>query len=166
VIEIHRDLFVGDQTDYEQTVRWATGWRVVQACRDPYHLAALGYTTRSAPRNHPEYLAARRGNRLILNLIDHDDPKYIRRQVLDAALAFIESALADGQRVLVHCNRGHSRAPAICLYYLAAKTDVFAGLEYRDAKRQFRVIYPMYVPAAGIEQFVTVHWPRQSVPRF
>ena len=46
MIEIHQNLFVGDASDYEQIVRWEDGWRVVHACREPYHRKALGYTGR------------------------------------------------------------------------------------------------------------------------
>ena len=38
-----------------------------------YHRQALGYRSRGAPKDHPEYLVARRGNRLILNIVDAND---------------------------------------------------------------------------------------------
>ncbi len=158
MIEIHEKLFVGSQDDYERTVQWEEGWKVVQACRDPYHRRALGYTGRAAPKDHPEYLLARRDDRLILNLLDADDPAYIPKAIIDAALAFIEESLELGSRVLVHCNQGQSRGPSIGLLYLAAKTEAFSGLDYEAARDRFREIYPAYDPHPGVHGFLMIHW--------
>ncbi len=110
MVEIHPNLFVGSQHDYEDNVRGQVGWCVVQACREPYHRQALGYTGQSAPKYHPEYFTARRGNRLILNLNDAANPAHIPKQIMDAALTFVEESLGKERRVLVHCNQGQSRA--------------------------------------------------------
>jgi hypothetical protein len=158
MIEIHQKLFVGSQTDYERIVRREDGWRVVQACRDPYHRRALRYTGRAAPKGHPEYLIARRSDRLILNLLDADDPSYIPKEIMDAALAFIEESLGLGCRVLVHCNQGQSRGPSIGLLYLAAKTEAFSGLGFEAAHDRFREIYPGYDPHPGVRGFLMIHW--------
>jgi len=72
MIEIYPNLYIGNEDDYESKVRSETGWCVVHACKDPYHRQALGYTGRAAPKEHPEYLIARRDNQLILNLVDAD----------------------------------------------------------------------------------------------
>ena len=42
MIEIQENLFVGNEDDYEGTARWEHGWKVVHACRDPYHRKAHG----------------------------------------------------------------------------------------------------------------------------
>lgn len=120
--EVHPRLFVGSQDDYEQRVRHEQDWCVVHACKDPYHREALGYSGRAVANTHPEYLIARRGDRLILNLVDAANPAYIPKEIMDAALLFIEASLRGGRRVLVHCNQGHSRAPSIALLYLRAHT--------------------------------------------
>jgi hypothetical protein len=78
--EIHPHLFVGSEQDYESVVSKQAGWRVVHACKEPYHRRALGYSGRAAPKTHPEYLIARRGDRLILNLVDAPDPAYIPKR--------------------------------------------------------------------------------------
>jgi hypothetical protein len=158
MIEIYPNLFFGGQHDYEQTVRWEAGWRVVQACREPYHRKALGYQGRAAPRGDPEYLVAHREDLLILNLTDANNPAHIPKPIMDAALAFIEASLAAGRRVLVHCNRGNSRAPAIGLLYLAARTDAFSGLDHTEAHDRFRELYPLYDPARGVRGFLITHW--------
>ncbi len=53
MIEIHPNLYVGHQGDYEYLVQGQDGWAVVHACKEPYHRNLLGYTTRGAPKDHP-----------------------------------------------------------------------------------------------------------------
>ena len=84
MIGVFPNLFVGTQQDYELNVKSQPGWMVVHACKEPYHRQELGYTSQGAPKNHPEYLIARRGNRLILNLVDAPDPRYIPKEIIDA----------------------------------------------------------------------------------
>lgn len=159
MIEVHPGLFIGSQADYEQRVRHERDWCVVHACKDPYHREALGYSGRAAAKTHPEYLVARRGARLILNLVDAADPAYIPREIMDAALAFIAESLRGERRVLVHCNQGHSRAPSIGLLFLAAHTERFVTCDFAAAEVEFRGIYPAYQPAAGVQGFLRRHWP-------
>jgi hypothetical protein len=56
MIEVYSKLFVGDELDYERKVSHQTGWATVHACKEPYHREALGYSSRGAPKDHPEYL--------------------------------------------------------------------------------------------------------------
>src|ERR1035437_3624457 len=116
MIEVLSNLFVGSQDD-EVSIHGQSGWFVVHACKEPYHRQALGYSGRAAPKNHPEYLIARRDNRLVLNLVDADDPAYIPAEIMDVAVTFIHEHLSAGRRVLVHCNQGLSRSPAIAMLY-------------------------------------------------
>lgn len=158
MIEIYPQLFIGNESDYEFGAKHQPDWTVVHACKEPYHRLALGYTGRSAPNTHPEYLIARRGNRLILNLIDAADSAYIPKEVIEAAVEFIHSALQSDQRVLVHCNQGLSRSPMIGLLYLARFTKKISATDFVDAEREFLRLYPPYQPAAGIRGFVLKHW--------
>ena len=116
MIKVDNNLFVGDERDYEFNVSRQDGWAIVHACKDPYHRQALGYRTRGAPKDHPEYLVARRGNRLILNIVDANDPSFFAKEMIDQALDFIDKSLSNGKKVLVHCNQGESRSPSIALY--------------------------------------------------
>lgn len=43
MIEVYPKLFVGNQQDYDLTVKTQADWRVVHACKEPYHRQALGY---------------------------------------------------------------------------------------------------------------------------
>lgn len=158
MIEIYSNLYIGDQNDYEHTVKYQNNWLVVHACKEPYHRQILGYRGRGAPKQHPEYLIARRDSRLILNLVDADNPAYIPKEIIDAALDFIHEGLQSGMPVLVHCNQGQSRSPGIGLLYLATHTDRLPTHSYQEAETVFRTLYPPYNPAGGIRGFLTQNW--------
>jgi hypothetical protein len=156
--EIFPNLYVGSQSDYESLVKGQDGWAIVHACKEPYHRQALGYTGRAAPKNHPEYLVARRGNRLILNLVDADDPAYIPKEIIDTALAFVHEQLSAGSKVLVHCNQGGSRSPAIGFLYLVKFTDKLPTSSFSEAENAFRSLYSFYSPASGVRGFLIQNW--------
>lgn len=158
MIEIRPNLYIGNESDYEQHVRQKPGWCVVHACKEPYHRQALGYTGRAAPKDHPEYLIAKRGDRLILNLVDAPDPAYIPQEIIDTALDYIDASLHRGNNVLVHCNEGCSRSAGIGLLYLAAYTDVFKGLDFYQAETMFRSIYSPYNPKTGMRGYMIKNW--------
>ena len=157
MIEVYPKLFVGSESDYETQVARQTGWSIVHACKEPYHRRLLGYTGRAAPKG-PEYLLAERGHRLYLNLVDTHDPAYVAKEIVDAALNFIEKGLAAGQQVLVHCNQGESRGPSLGLLYLAARTDALPRSTLEAAEAKFRQLYPSYLPKEGMRGFLRIHW--------
>ena len=161
MIMISYGLYIGDEVDYAENVSMQKGWAVVHACKEPYHRAALGYTGRACSKDNPEYLIARRDNRLILNLVDVDNPDWISPIIIDAALAFIDEPLALGQQVLVHCNQGQSRAAGIGLLYLAGKNQ-FSGMTFEQAEEAFTKIYPDYSPAQGVRGFCAENWDKYN----
>lgn len=156
MVELINNLFIGSQEDYEYNVKRQSDWFVVHACKEPYHRILLGYKSRSAPKNHPEYLIGKRENRLFLNIIDVDNPDYIPKVIIDAAMEFIESSLSSGNKCLVHCNQGESRSPSIGLLYLASK-GILAN-DFLTAEHEFRKIYPAYKPKNGIRRFLMNNW--------
>jgi len=158
MIEIHPNLYVGHQGDYEYQVQGQDGWAVVHACKEPYHRQLLGYRTRGAPKDHPEYLSAERGNRLYLNLVDADDPAYIPKEIIDNAIAFIHEKLSEGLKVLVHCNQGESRSPGIGFLYLLRHTNALSKRSLDDALTAFRPMYSAFSPSGGISGFIAAHW--------
>lgn len=158
MIEIHPNLFIGAAHDYESRVRREAGWRVVHACKEPYHRDLLGYTTKGTPKDDPRYYFAIQGNRLYLNIVDTDDPKYIPKLIIDAALGFTEEGLRAGEKVLIHCNQGESRAPSLGLLYLAKHTNDIPTATLPEAEAQFRKLYPPYKPKAGMRGFLLEHW--------
>lgn len=94
MIKIHKNLFVGAETD-EQQLRGQKGWFFIHACKEPYHRNALGYLGRGAPKDHAEYLIAHREGRLILNLVDTPDVKYIDPSIIDAAIETIHQHIQE-----------------------------------------------------------------------
>jgi len=157
MIEIYPNLWIGTEHDFESEVIGKTDWITVHACKEPYHRQLLSYTGRGAPKDHPEYLMATRGNRLYLNLVDVGNPAFFDKSIIDAALEFIHQGLLNNKKVLVHCNLGESRSPSIGLLYLAIYTDKLP--KYFDAAEQvFRQIYPSYNPGAGIRGFLNLNW--------
>lgn len=160
MIEVYEKLYVGAESDEHQT-RGQSGWFVIHACKEPYHRQALNYTGRAAPKDHPEYLLARRNGRLILNLVDVDDVNFIRTEIIDAALDAIRENIKTS-KVLVHCNQGQSRSPTIALLYMQKYTEIFHDLELSNALLEFREIYPLYSPARGMIEYVRLNWQRYS----
>lgn len=158
MIEILTNLYIGNQDDYERNVKLQAGWAIVHACKEPYHRQALGYKGRAVDKNHPEYLIARRGNRLILNLVDVDNPEYISKEILDTALDFINENLTKNSKVLVHCNQGQSRSASIGLLYLVKFTDIIKSADFIEAEKEYLDLYPSYNPANGIRTFMLRNW--------
>ena len=158
MIEVHPGLFVGSQYDLEGGIFEPDSWAIVHACKEPHHRAALGYTGRAADKTHHEYLLARRGNRLILNLVDVEDPRWIAPEIMDAAVTFIHENLTAARSVLVHCNQGCSRSPSIAILYLAVHTDLLPRSSYDLAKNLFIQIYPPFAPAGGMDGFLRERW--------
>jgi len=157
MIEIYKNLYIGHEQDYENKVKNQQEWRVVHACKEPYHRQLIGYTGRGAPKNHPEYLIARRENRLFLNLVDADSPDYIPKEIIDAALEFIHESLSAGKPCLVHCNQGESRSPSIGLLHMARHGHL-PIMNLSSAESEFRKLYPAYNPKSGIRGFIMKYW--------
>jgi hypothetical protein len=175
MIEIFPNLYIsaGGEAD---TLRASgtdgppAGWYVISAAKHPWHKDAVGYTGNAAPKTmiengvemaHPEYLIARRTRRLILNLIDAPDPAYIPEEIMVTAIEAIDQALATGDKVLVHCNQGQSRAPMIGLLWL--RYSKFAGpfikrLSFDDAMAAYAELYPPLSPGDGMRAFVAARW--------
>ena len=166
MIEIYKNLFIGNQDDYEGKVRTQPNWAVVHACKEPYHRQALGYSGRGAPKNHPEYLVAKRENRIILNLVDVDNPDWVSPIIIDESIRFIKSNLELDMNVLVHCNQGMSRSAGIGMLFLAAQ-GLFKGESFETAENKFRTsIYAAYNPAQGIRGYIIRNWDKYSREEF
>jgi len=154
--KIYSNLHIGSQDDYENIVRSQDGWFVIHACKEPYHRQTLGYTGKSAPKEHPEYLIAYRDNHLILNLVDAPDPAYIPKEIIDEAIKAIGSNIVN-QKVFVHCNQGQSRSAVIGLLYLH-RIGVFDAEVFEEGEKEFLHLYPWYSPENGMRMFAKQHW--------
>jgi len=157
MIEIYKNVFVGNEIDYERTVKYQDGWATVHACKEPYHRQALGYSGRAVSKDHPEYLFALRGDHLILNLVDVDNPDWISPVIINKAIEFIDDAIESGKPVLIHCNQGMSRSAGIGLIYLA-HIGLFKDMTFEAVEKNYMTIYPPYNPARGMREFVRLNW--------
>ncbi len=138
-------MTVGSQADYENG-GLGSAWAYVLAAKHPWHMQAVG----KVAADHPEYLFARRDNRLILNIVDVDDPKFFAKAMMDAAVDFI----MENELCAIFCNQGKSRSATIAMLAMAPSlSPVFA-----DAEREFKVLYPDYAPAKGVRGFAEAHW--------
>ncbi|HLZ55714.1 MAG TPA: dual specificity protein phosphatase family protein [Ktedonosporobacter sp.] len=156
--EVYPNLFIGSIYDYEARVSGQPGWAIVHACKEPYHRRAVGYRGWNVPKGHPEFLLARRDNRIMLCLLDLPVPWFIRKEMIDYTLDFIEQMHGGGQKVLVHCLKGRSRSPSITMLYLATRLHVLPNDSLEAAEVQFRRLYPGYHPTAGIRRHLYLHW--------
>lgn len=161
MIEIHNNLFIGNEMDYETNVKHQDGWAIVHACKEPYHRQAVGYSGRACAKTHPEYLLAHRGNRLMLNLVDVDNPDWVSPIIVDETMNFVDVNLSQGLKILIHCNQGMSRSAGLGLLYLA-HLGYFHGMGFTDAEAQYIKIYPPYQPAGGIRGYCITNWSKYS----
>ena len=150
-------LFVGCQADYESGGFGQGSWSFCLAAKEPWHRSELLYTGRAAPKDHPEYLMARRDNKLILNLVDAPKAEFFDKHIIDAALDFIDEQLKLGKKVLTACNKGKSRSPSIALLYLI-KHGIIKGDTLEDCEAEFMKVYPEYMPGTGMRGFVKQNW--------
>jgi hypothetical protein len=128
---------------------------VVHACKEPCHRGAVGYSTRTIPSNHPNYLVLERGHHLYLNLIDPPQPLFMMPS-FEAFVNFVDREIAE-RPVLIHCNQGESRAPSLTLLYMAKRLATLPNDSYAVAATAFRQKYP-YNPGRGIETWLTTNW--------
>jgi len=156
MIEVVDDLYVGD----DSACRRASGdaWRVVHACKHPCHQNAVGYTG-SLPQDHPEYLTSRRDGDLYLNIVDMDRKlsHEFTEPIVTAALDFVEDHHGE-QQVLIHCNKGQSRSPALAMLYLAKRAGQITDAGYADARQEFDELYPQFRPGRGVDAYLRDYW--------
>ena len=54
--EVYKNLYIGNQQDYETGTFTPSEWAFLLAAKEPWHRQALGYTGRAAAKDDPEYL--------------------------------------------------------------------------------------------------------------
>jgi Dual specificity phosphatase, catalytic domain len=158
MIEISSNLFVGTDEDYETIVKHHKGWAVVHASREPYQQDLNEYGEDQFSTHYPDWIVAKRDNRLFLNLIEDQDPDDIPEDLIKTTLEFIDECLKNGLKVLIHSNYGISRSPAIGLLYIASSTDVFKDSNLGEAEYVFKKLYPKYKPDRGMKRFLRRSW--------
>jgi len=157
MIEVYPNLYIGSWIDYEKIVSGQPGWAIVHACKE-YHRITVGYKLWNVSRHHPEYLLARRENRIMLCLLDLPVSRFIKKEMIDQTLDFIDDAYNSELKVLIHCMYGRSRSPSITMLYLATRLHVLSTESFETAEKQFRSLYPRYHPNRGIREHLRRNW--------
>lgn len=131
-------------------------WAVVHACKNPCHAGKCGQ--RPDP-DGPDYFARQEGHNLYLNIIDPEAPLFNRR-VFDAFLKFARAEWQEGRRLLIHCNKGESRAPTLALLFLSRVLYRISSETFDDAWDGFQQLLgeEVYRPSRGIETWMREHW--------
>jgi len=140
--KVAENLFVGDDSSCTRSSEMA----IVHACKHPCHQNELGYSG-SLPQDHPEYLIALRDSDLFLNIVDMDRKlaHEYTEPIVSATLDFIDEKI-ESQEVLIHCNQGQSRSPALAMLFLAKRTNELTDTSYREAKQEFNGRYSRFQP--------------------
>lgn len=154
--QVIHNLYIGSDEDYEK-LALRPGWFTLRCCKEGVggHRATLGYKEQSAPKG-ANYLSATTGSRMALNFIDPHDPAFIPKKMVEAGLAFIDEHLSAGDKVLVACNKGHSRGPTTAMLYLRSIGEL--PHNFIASERIFRTLYHPYDPGIGARQFARSHW--------
>lgn len=162
----HYSLHVGGD-DAVHDIPAGEMWAIVHAAKLPWHKAALAHSGHAAPKDHPEYLVARRDSEfrseLMLNMIDVEDARFFHPDMIARALDFMSASLEAGTPTLCHCNLGQSRGPGMALLWLARNDPDYAGLSLVEGEARFVERYPNYGPRNGIRTVIAEGWPKGAV---
>lgn len=152
--EITRGIHIGNETDCRQQ---QGRMKIIHVCKTPCHQNIVGYRGSLSP-THNEYLVAKRPDNLYLNMVDMNTPQ--RPKFMDPMLreVFAFTQENQGQNILIHCNQGHSRAPAIGLLYLAKIVHTIPNTNYDEARHAFVKQFRFYAPNKGIMHYMHKHW--------
>lgn len=159
LIKVFEDLWIGDLNACSRGVATAghslltQPHATVHACKDPCHRQAVGYL-KNLERTDPAYLSKEVGVDLYLNMIDPPAPLF-QLQTFWTAHRFID-LWRPKLPVVIHCNLGNSRAPALAMTYLASVGLI--GNNYEGAESWLIGEYPQYCFGKGIETFMKEHW--------
>jgi predicted protein tyrosine phosphatase len=153
--EVIKNLWLGSDEDVPEAKK--RGYARLCVCKDgpDSHRSMLGYTTLGAPLDH-NYLVARKGDVMALNIIDHPDPKMIPEEALLTGITFIHDMLSKGKKVFVHCNQGISRSPTLVMMYLRTIGEL--DQDYPRAKKIFDTLYPKHDPGKGMAYHARALW--------
>ncbi len=153
MIKVLENLYVGDLQDCEN-LKDNSEWSIIHACKTPCHQNSLNYT-KFLPPSDPNYLIYEKEDHLYLNIVDMADikPKFAD-PIFEKALSFIQQSK---KQVLIHCNQGMSRSPAIALVHLA-RSGAIRNDTNETAHAEFNKIYPNYNPGLGVKQYLRERW--------
>lgn len=154
MIEIYKNIFLGNGRDCSSGDK--EKWAIIHSCKHPCYHRSVG--SKILPKNHKNYLVHEKENDLYLNMVDIDNLLKIHmKPMLVAALKFIEENIPS-KKILIHCNQGKSRSPAIVLLFLAKRNKTINNESYSKAKEEFIKLYSFYQPGKGVDDYLNKYW--------
>lgn len=125
---------------------------VVHACKWPCFTDMVG-----KPRmGDPDYLFKAIDDDLYLNMIDPEKPLFMMEMFWEF-LDWSTKHLNEKKPVVIHCNQGQSRSPALGMLLLVKNGQIEAA-SYDEAKQEFVKLYPEFRPGPGLEYYLAHNW--------
>lgn len=147
MVELYQNLYVGSSEDYER-IAHKKGWAFL-------HVAKYPYFEDLVKKKGVSYVWE--GNRMALDLIDKPtfvEDKYLayKQEAIMAGQRFVNIHLIEGNKVLIHCNKGLSRSPSVARLYLH-------NLHLAEiTEEMMEILVPNYAPKADIAGVVKTLW--------
>jgi len=157
-VEVIDRIYCGGNAEYDR-VKGKPGWSWLRVCKEGgagCHRELLGYHTLGAPKG-PNYLWARRGNLMALNILDIDEADLkVPDEAIDKGLAFANERYRAGDKLLFACNAGHTRGPLMCMAFLRTIGEL--PQSFHQAEKIFKTLYPKYDPGQGVRSAIRKRW--------
>lgn len=149
MFEITKNIYV---SSIDGCVRGSSGLTVVHACKHPCYVdssSILPAFTYLNLYNSDQY-------DLYMNIVDSSLPNF-NLELIMRFLEFGTEVIVNGRELLIHCNEGKSRAPALAML-LMARLGLISPESYGSAFCEFIVMCPFYRPGSGIRLFLSRNW--------
>lgn len=156
--EIYKKLFVCSQAEFNELPK-DDKFSFAFCAKDPFHKLIVGYK-KNLPKDHPEYLIAKRPEKNIIsaNLIDVDKDGYVSEKIVNELVRFVDIELGKGQKVVLVCNQGRSRSASVGLMYMLHK-GCFKGYKtFFNVMQAYKEVYPDYEPKFGMMKATERYW--------
>ena len=143
---IKNKIFLGSKKDYLENEFNESEWAFVHIGKELFN--------KFKESDHKGVLYTNK-NHLYLSWLDVPEKSEFDKASLEAVFNFIDSH--KNLKVLVHCDYGQSRSPAILMAYLSKRTEFLPKTFYK-AVTKFKEIYPDYFFTGGITLFIKSFW--------
>lgn len=151
------NLYTGSMFDLPLTDE--KEWAFVHATQT-VHYKILGWDKKEflPGTGHPHYFLYEKDNHLSLNWAAGRKETYDQCGVraFSKILDFM-SKWIPVKKVLVHCDKGASRSPTVCLIYLSKRCSLIPDDSFESARDEFIKLYPEYIPDS-IGEYVSKNW--------
>lgn len=155
IIRVHDQISIGSEEDCAPGLNLAGIKATIHCCKFPCWRRYS--SSNQLPQDHPNYLAFIYPFDLVLNMIDPNLPLF-RPETFAMVREFARQHLKRGRQLIIHCNRGESRAPSMAMLIMAKDLGVIGDENYDVARHEFTALYPGFEPGPGIEQYMKEKW--------